>query len=56
MKFPKCDGLSTLSPREGVIIEWPLNGQFHHAITDVLTSRTAVNGVVENVGRVVNVI
>ena len=27
-----------LNPREGVIIEWPLNGQFHDAVTDVLTS------------------
>ena len=25
-----------------MIIEWPLNGQFHEAITDVLMSRTDV--------------
>ena len=25
--------------RKGVIIEWPLNGQFHNAVTDVLTSQ-----------------
>ena len=35
--------------REGVIIKWPLNGQFHDAVTEVLTSRMAVSGVVENV-------
>ena len=23
-----------------MIIEWPLNGQFHNAVTDVLTSQT----------------
>ena len=42
--------------REGVIIEWPLNEQFHDAVTNFLTSRTAVSGVVENVGNIVNVI
>ena len=45
-----------LRPREGVIIEWPLNGQFHDAVTVILTSRTAVSGVVKNVGNVVIVI
>ena len=29
-------------PRVGVIIKWPLNGQFHDAVTDVSTSQTAV--------------
>ena len=42
--------------REGTIIEWPLNGQLHNAITDDLTSRTSVSGVLENVRNVVNVI
>ena len=28
-------------PREGVIIEWPLNGQFHHRRDVILTSRMA---------------
>ena len=36
--------------REGVIIKWRLNGQFHHAVTNVLTSQTAVSGVVKKVG------
>ena len=35
-----------LGAREGVIIKWPLNGQFHDAVTNVLTSRPAVSGVV----------
>ena len=42
--------------REGVIMEWTLNGQFHEAVTDILTSWTTVSGVVENVGNVVIVI
>ena len=32
--------------REGLIIEWPLNGQFHDAVTDVLRSRTDVKEMV----------
>ena len=40
----------------GVIIEWPLNGQFHDVVTDVLTLQTAISGVVENIGNVENVI
>ena len=32
------------SPREGVIIEWPLNGQFHDARDVILTSRNEVRG------------
>ena len=43
-------------PREGVIIEWSLNGQFQDAVTNILTSWTAVSGVAENVGNVINVI
>ena len=35
--------------REGVIIEWPLNGQFHDAVTDVLTPRTGISEVVVEV-------
>ena len=35
--------------REGVIIEWPLNGQYHDVGIDVLTSRTDVRGFAENV-------
>ena len=30
-----------------MIIEWPLNGQFHGAVTDVLTSRTGVSEMVD---------
>ena len=30
-----------------MIIEWPLNGPFHDAVTDVLTSRTNVFEVVD---------
>ena len=48
--------IAMIKPREGVIIEWPLNGQFHDAVTNVLTSQTAISGVVENVNNVVNVI
>ena len=43
--FLRCE------PREGVIIEWALKGQFHDTITKILTSRTAVSGVVENVDK-----
>ena len=39
-----------------MIIEWPLKLQFHNVVIDVLTSRTAVSEVVENVGNIVNVI
>ena len=45
-----------MTTKEGVIIEWPLNGQFHDAVTNALTSQTAVSGVIENVGNVVNII
>ena len=31
--------------REGVIIEWPLNGQFHDACDVIMTFRTDVLGV-----------
>ena len=47
MPFP-CNGLFLCCvniPREGVIIEWPLNGQFHNAVTDILTSQTNVRAV-----------
>ena len=39
-----------------MIIELPLNGQFQDAVANILTSQTAVSGVVENVGNIVNVI
>ena len=42
--------------REGVIIEGPLKWQFHNLVTVILTSWTAVIGVVENFDNVVNVI
>ena len=32
------------SPREGVIIEWPLNGQFHDVRDVISTSRNDVRG------------
>ena len=35
-------------PREGVIIEWPLNGQFHDACDVILTSRTDVREMVDD--------
>ena len=35
-------------PREGVIIEWPLNGQFHDAVTDVLTSRINIRDLADD--------
>ena len=35
-------------PREGVIIEWPLNGQFHDAVTDFLTSQNDVREMEDN--------
>ena len=31
-----------------MIIEWPLNGQFHDAVTDALTSRTDVSEMVDH--------
>ena len=34
--------------REGVIIEWPLNGQFHDARDVILTSRTDVREMVDD--------
>ena len=34
--------------REGVIIEWPLNGQFHDARDVILTSRTHVREMVDD--------
>ena len=37
---PKCMGIVA---REGVIIEWPLNGQFHEAPDVIITSRTEVS-------------
>ena len=50
-------GLATvLLARDGMIIEWPLNGQFHDAVTDVLTSLTGVSEMVVNVGNIVTVI
>ena len=36
--------------REGVIIEWSLNGQFHGVVIVIITSRMAV---IENVGTLV---
>ena len=38
----------TSTPREGVIIEWPLNGQFHDAPEVILTSRTYVREMVDD--------
>ena len=46
----------TNSAREGVIIECPLNDLFHELVIDVLTSRTDVSEVVENVDNVLTVI
>ena len=40
--------LSCLGPREGVIIQWPLNGQFHDARGVILTSRTDVREMVDD--------
>ena len=34
--------------REGVIIEWPLNGQFHDARDVILTSRTDIREMVDD--------
>ena len=34
--------------REGAIIEWPLNGQFHDARDVILTSRTDVREMVDD--------
>ena len=33
-----------MKAREGVIMEWPLNGQFHNARDIILTSRNDVRG------------
>ena len=45
-----------LEPREGVIIECPLNDLFHNVVTVILTSRMGVSEMVVNVGNVVTVI
>ena len=37
-----------MQPREGVIIEWPLNGQFHDTRDVILTSRTNVRELVDD--------
>ena len=55
-KHQKILGMDRPKAREGVIIEWPLNGQFHGAVTDILTSRTDVIQVVVNVGNDVTMI
>ena len=34
--------------REGVIIEWPLNGLFNGAVTVIITSRTDVREMNDN--------
>ena len=44
-----------LCPREGVIIECPLNDLFHNAVTVILMSRMDVSEMVVNVGNVVTV-
>ena len=38
------------TPREGVIIECPLNDLFHDVVTVILTSRMGVSEMVVNVG------
>ena len=40
--------------RESVIIEYPLKWQFYDLVTVILTSRTALSGVVENVDKLEN--
>ena len=39
----KRQSRGTIIPREGVIIEWPLTGQFHDRRDVILTSRMAVS-------------
>ena len=46
------DGEEGFGAREGVIIECPLKWQFHDLVTIILTSRTAIRRVVENVDNV----
>ena len=43
-------------PREGVIIECPLNDFFHDAVNVILMSRMGVSEMVVNVGNIVTVI
>ena len=43
-------------PREGVIIECPLNDLFHDDVTVILTLRMGVREMVVNVGNVVTLI
>ena len=40
--------MATFWPREGVIMEWPLNGQFHDAHDVILTSRTDAREMVDD--------
>ena len=37
-----------LGAREGVIIKWPLNGQLHDVVTDVITSQNDVREMEDN--------
>ena len=41
-----CSFKTLCAPRGGVIIKWPLNGQFNYAVTNVLTSQTDVSEMV----------
>ena len=43
-----CSFTVCSNPREGVIIEWPLNGQFNNACDIILTSRIDVREMEDN--------
>ena len=53
-KFSK--GVRDQIPREGVIIEFPLNDLFHDIVTVILTSQMGVSEMVINVGNIVTII
>ena len=50
------DVIEQNSPREGVIIENPLNDLFHDVVTVILTSRMGISEMVVNHGNFVTVI
>ena len=48
MNFNLDAQIVSSNSREGVIIEWPLNGHFNDVVIDVLMSRTNVREMEDN--------
>ena len=47
-KCPQIKKTGMYQGKEGVIIEYPLNGLFHNLVTDIITSQTVISEVVDN--------